>query len=58
MGVVKELYMFIIRVYALFLERVSQRNKIVFIASFGDNCVPVANELYKRFPQRQVIVFV
>lgn len=56
MGVVKELYMFTIRVYALFLERVSKRNKIVFIASFGDNCVPVANELRQRFPQRQVIV--
>lgn len=56
MNVVKQVYMSMIRVYALLCESISQRNKIVFIASFGDNCVPVANELKRRYPERQVIV--
>lgn len=53
---IKKIYMLLMLVLSRGLAVFSKRDKIVFLSSFGDNSVPVANELIQRNPAT-VIVF-
>lgn len=51
----KKIYMLLMLLFSRGLEVFSKRDKIVFLSSFGDNNVPVANELIQRNPTASIV---
>ena len=52
---IKKIYMLLMFLLSRGLAVFSKRDKIVFLCSFGDNSVPVANELIKRNPATSIV---